>query len=161
MREYRINMSMWGISRWAYEELKAFCRQYPEKKAQADALLGVKSSDHVVEYVVGDGDREKVYGTVLPRGNGGSNPVEDTVMKRLRLLEDCDLIDRVAKMVDGGGWERALILNCCYGIGYVDIDPAVMPTSKRNAYFEARREFFFLLNNERIQKKGTPGVVQT
>ena len=54
------------------------------------------------------------------------------------------------KNVDGGGWERALILNCCYGVGYVDIDPAVMPTSKRNAYFEARREFFFLLNNERI-----------
>ena len=150
MREYRINMSMWGISRWAYEELKAYCRQYPEKKAQADALLGVKSSDHVVEYVVGDGDRKKVYGTVLPRGNGGSNPVEDTVMKRLRLLEDCDLIDRVAADTDGGNWAEALILNCCYGKGYELIDPAILPTSRRNAFFQARREFFWRLNCERI-----------
>ena len=35
-------------------------------------------------------------GTVMPRGNTTSNPVEDTIIKRLRLLEDCDLIDRVA-----------------------------------------------------------------
>ena len=158
MREYRINMSTWGISRWAYEELRAFCRQYPEKKAEANALLGVKSSCHVVEYTVGEGDKRQTLGTVMPRGNTTSNPVEDTIMKRLRLLEDCDLIDRVAAEVDGGDWKEALILNCCYGKGYVYIDPAILPTSKRNAFFQARREFFFRMNNERIlqrRRKGT------
>ena len=99
MREYRINVSMWGISRWAYEELKAFCRQYPEKKAEANALLGVRSTCHVEEYKDRKGN---VLGAVLPRGNATSNPVEDVVMKRLRLLEDCNLIDifhRVARCV--------------------------------------------------------------
>ena len=153
MREYRINMSMWGISRWAYEELKAFCRQYPEKKAEANALLGVKSSCHVVEYREADG---KMAGTVMPRGNMTSNPVEDTIMKRLRLLEDCDLIDRVAAETDGGDWKEALILNICYGKGYEYIDPAILPNTNRNAYFQARMEFFFRLNNERIlQRNGT------
>lgn len=152
MREYRINMSVWGISRWAYEELRAFCRQYPEKKAEADALLGVRSSFHVVEYKDGD----KTLGTVMPKGNMTSNPVEDTIMKRLRLLEDCDLIDRVARETDGGDWYDALILNCCHGKGYEYIDPAILPTSKRNAFFQARREFFYRLNCERIlQRKGT------
>ena len=150
MREYRINMSIWGISKWAYEELRAFCRQYPEKKAEANALLGVKSSYHVVEYTETDG---QMAGTVMPRGNTTSNPVEDTVMKRLRLLEDCDLIDRVAAEVDGGDWTEALILNICYGKGYEYIDPAILPTSKRNAFFQARREFFYKLNNERIASR--------
>ena len=153
MRNYRINMSMWGISKWAYEELKAFCRQYPEKKAEAAALLGIRSTDHVVEYTVGEGKKRQTFGTVLPRGNSTSNPVEDTIMKRLRLLEDCDLIDRVAADTDGGNWAEALILNCCYGKGYELIDPAILPTSRRNAFFQARREFFWRLNCERILRK--------
>ena len=41
MRSYRIKLDEMGITRWQYEELKAFCRQYPEKKAQAAELLGV------------------------------------------------------------------------------------------------------------------------
>lgn len=150
MREYRINMSMWGISKWAYEELRAFCRQYPEKKAEANALLGVKSSCHVVEYLEADG---QMAGTVMPRGNTTSNPVEETILKRLRLLEDCDLIDRVAAEVDGGEWKEALILNVCYGKGYEYIDQAILPNSKRNAFFQARREFFYRLNFERIASR--------
>ena len=153
MREYRINMSQWGISRWAYEELKAFCRQYPEKKAEANALLGIRSSCHVVEYTVGTGDKRQTLGTVMPRGNATSNQVEDVIMKRLRLLEDCDLIDRVAGEVGEGEWKDALILNCCHGKGYEYIDPAILPTSKRNAFFQARREFFYRLNNERILQR--------
>lgn len=149
MREYRINMTPWGISRWAYEELRAFCRQYPEKKARADALLGIRSTDHVVEYTVGEGDKKRTLGTVMPRGNTTSNPVEDVIIRRMQLLRDCDLIDKVARDVDGGGWERALILNVCYGIGYVDIDPVILPSTHRNAFFQARREFFFRLNEKK------------
>ena len=149
MREYRINVSMWGISRWAYEELKAFCRQYPEKKAEANALLGVRSTCHVEEYKDRKGN---VLGAVLPRGNATSNPVEDVVMKRLRLLEDCNLIDKVARETAGGEWEKALILNCCYGRGYEYIDPAILPNCNRNAYFRARREFFFRLQEAKIAR---------
>ena len=154
MREYRINVSMWGISRWAYEELKAFCRQYPEKKAEADALLGVRSSCHVEEY---KDRRGNVLGTVQPRGNATSNPVEEAMLKRLRLLEDCDLIDKVAEETDGGKWHKALILNVCYGKGYEYLDQAILPNANRNAFFRARREFFFRLNNERILQRWRDG----
>lgn len=153
MREYRINMSMWGISRWAYEELRAYCRQYPEKKAEAAALLGIRSGCHLVEYTEGVGKDKQICGTMMPRGNGVSNPVEDTVMKRLRLLADCELIDRVAAETDGGGWKDALILNCCHGMGYEYIDPAILPNSNRNAFFQARREFFFRLYEARNTKR--------
>ena len=44
-------------------------------------------------------------------------------------------------------------------LGYLlktELTPAILPTSKRNAFFQARREFFFRLNNERIlQRDGT------
>lgn len=153
MRENRVNLTRYGISRFAYQELKAFCRQYPEKKAEAAALLGIRSTDHVVEYTVGEGKKRQTLWTVLPRGNSTSNPVEDTIMKRLRLLEDCDMIDRVAADTDGGNWAEALILNCCYGKGYELIDPAILPTSRRNAFFQARREFFWRLNCERILRR--------
>lgn len=153
MREYRINMSSWGISRWEYMELKAFCRQYPEKKAEASALLGIRSSDHVIEYSVGEGKKRKTYGTVMPRSQPDTNPVENAMMKRLRLLEDCELIDRAAGETDGGEWERALILNCCYGRGYEMIDPAILPNSSRNAFFRARREFFFRLHCARVLRR--------
>ncbi len=153
MREYRINMSPWGISRWEYMELKAFCRQYPEKKAEAAALLGIRSSDHVIEYTVAEGNGRKTYGTVMPRSTQGSNPVENAMVKRLRLLEDCDLIDRAAGETDGGDWARALILNCCYGRGYEMIDPAILPNSSRNAFFRARREFFFRLHCARVLRR--------
>lgn len=150
MREYRINLTPWGISRWAYEELRAFCRQYPEKKAEANALLGIRSSCHVVEYTDDDG---RTAGAVMPRGNVTSNPVEDVIIKRMRLMADCDLIDKVAAETDGGQWTQALILNCCYGKGYEFLDQAILPTSRRNAFFQARREFFFRLNNERILQR--------
>lgn len=153
MREYRINVSMWGISRWAYEELKAFCRQYPEKKAEANALLGIRASSHVEEYKDGRGN---TLGTVQPKGNMTSNPVEDVIIKRMRLLEDCDLIDRVAAETDGGAWKEALILNCCYGKGYEYIDRAIIQTSRRNAFFRARREFFYRLQ-EAKQRRGWNG----
>ena len=150
MREYRINVSMWGISRWAYEELKAFCRQYPEKKAEADALLGVRSSCHVEEY---KDRRGNVLGTVQPRGNATSNPVEEAMLKRLRLLEDCDLIDKVAEETDGGKWHKALILNVCYGKGYEYLYPAILPNANRNAFFRARREFFFRLQEGKLHRE--------
>ena len=150
MREYQINVSACGISRWAYEELKAFCRQYPEKKAEANALLGIRGGSHVTEYRDKNGS---ILGTVLPKGNMTSNPVEDVIIKRMRLLEDCELIERIAAETDEGKWKDALILNVCYGKGYKYIDPALLVSSHRNAFFRARREFFFRLQEAKIRRE--------
>lgn len=146
MREYRPKLQEMGISKWAYEELRAFCRQYPEKKAQAAALLGIRGGSRVQE---AKDERGHEIGVVMPPTIRISSPTAEAAIKRVMLLKDCDMIDSVARMVDDGQWERALILNCCYGVGYDFIDPAILPTSGRNAYFAARREFFFRLYNER------------
>lgn len=147
-REYRINMTAWGISRYAYMELKAFCRQYPEKKAQANALLGVDASSRVEQHRTATGE---VVGVAAPRGAGTiSDPTANTAMMRERFLRDCDMIDRAAAATDDGEWAAALILNVCYGVGYEYIDPAILPTSNRAAFFRARREFFYRLNAEKF-----------
>ena len=98
------------ISRYAYAELRAFCRQYGEKKSRAAALAGER---------------------------------------REALLRDCAMIERAAELAGGGGFYHALILNCCHGIGYLYMDPAILPTANRNAFFRARREFYWLLRQFR------------
>ena len=159
MRERRINLSHWGISRWAYEELKAFCRQYPEKMAKANALLGIRGGSRLEEHHLSNGT---VIYAAMPHGNGVSDPVADAAAKRAPLLADCDLIDRVAAATAGGKWASALVLNCCHGVGYENLDPAVLPNSSRTAFFQARREFFFRLHEEKHNHRvfGTPGDVE-
>lgn len=150
MRERRLKLEQMGISRWAYEELKAFCRQYPEKKAQAAALLGIQGGSKIQ---TARDERGREIGVVMPAMVRISTPTADRAIKRIALLEDCDLIDKVARAVDDGEWERALILNTCYGVPYECIDQTIMPTANRNRYFRARREFFFRLMAEREERQ--------
>lgn len=134
MRDYRIRFGPYEIDKNEYDELKAFCRQYPKKKARAAALADVSSP-------VLSG---------MPHGTGISDPVGRAVEKRERLLRDCELIERIAAEVDGGRFAKALLLNCCYGIGYTYLGTAILPTSKKSGFFTARREFFWKLKNEKI-----------
>lgn len=144
-REYRIGLDQYGISKWAYEELRAFCRQYPEKKRKADELLGIRSHDHTEQS--GDGR------AALPRGGGVGDPTASAAIQRERYMRDIDLIDSAAAETEGGRWARALIKSACYGIPYDQISKAIMPTSNRNAFFRARREFFYRLDRK---KNGGP-----
>lgn len=116
-------MDGYGIGRWEYYELKAFCRQYREKKRKAsDALLTIRSQEQ-----------------------SGTSPVEQLVIKRDRLIRDIQMIERAASETAGGGWEHAIISNCCDGVGYAKIDRTKMPSSNQGAFYHARREFFYRL----------------
>ena len=121
------------ISRFAYAELRAFCRQYGEKRAKAAALAGISSP-----LMMG-----VAHGTAI------SDPVTRAFERREALLRDCAMIERAAELAGGGGFYHALILNCCHGIGYIYMDPAILPTANRNAFFRARREFYWLLHQIR------------
>ena len=146
-REHSLVLGRYDIGEWRYKELKAFCRQYAEKKARAAALLGVSGSSHVEEFVNADG---LIEGVVTPSGKGGtSDPVARAAEKREELLADVEIIDKCAEAVAGGVFAKALILNICYGLGYDFVDKEILPTSNRNAYFDARRQFFSLLSRER------------
>lgn len=146
MREYRINMTPWGIDRNRYDELKARCRQYPDKKMELDTLLCV--SPPTV--------------TGMPHGSGVSDPVVRAVSKREKLLRFCEPIEYAASRAGGGAYQRALILNCCYKVGYELLPPESLPNSYRNAFFKARREFFWLLDKYlESDEFNTPGAVET
>lgn len=61
-----------------------------------------------------------------------------------------------------GLYQKALILNCCYRVGYELLPPESLPNSFRNAYFKARREFFWLLDKYlESDEFNTPGAVET
>ena len=116
-------MDGYGIGRWEYYELKAFCRQYREKKRKAsDVLLTIRSQEQ-----------------------SGTSPVEQLVIKRDRLIRDIQMIEQAASETAGGGWEHAIISNCCDGVGYAKIDRTKMPSSNQGAFYHARREFFYRL----------------
>ena len=119
-----------GISQDRYRELLHFCRQYPEWKAEANTLLGIRA-------VKMDG---------LPHGSGVSDPVAASAERRERLLAKIQIVDDVARMIGGGEWYAALIQNICIGRPYTQMDRSLMPTSDANAYFKRRREFFEILN---------------
>lgn len=122
-----------SISRYAYAELRAFCRQYSEKKSKAAALADVSSPAL----------------TGMPHATGISDPVSRAVERRERLLRDCNMIEQAAAVPSNGAYYHALILNCCHGIGYLYMDPTILPTANRNAFFRARREFYWLLHQIR------------
>ena len=119
-----------GISQDRYRELLHFCRQYPEWKAEANSLLGIKA-------VKMDG---------MPHGSGVSDPVAVAAERRERLIVKIGIVDECARAVGSGDWFAAIIQNVCIGRSYEQMDRALMPTSDKNAYFRKRREFFEILN---------------
>ena len=75
-----------------------------------------------------------------------TDPVAVAAERREILLAKVDTIEQAAKAVEGGKWKVALIQNCCMGRALSAIDQTIMPTSNRNAYYNARRLFFIALN---------------
>ncbi len=132
MRTYKPQWSDYGISRYRYDELTAFCRQYPEKKAEAASLLGVGS--------------QRLDG--MPHGTDVGDPTGRVVERRERLLSDIALIEKCAAQVDGGRWYTALIQNICLRKGYPYLDAEIMPTSNRNDFFKVKKRFFTVLDEK-------------
>lgn len=71
---------------------------------------------------------------------------------------ECSLVETALKETADGKWAKALSQSCCDGIAYVDIDPAIMPTSNRNEFFIARREFYWRLWG--LKQKGLGTIVK-
>lgn len=67
---------------------------------------------------------------------------------------ECAVVERALKETDGGQWETALRKVCCEGKAYADVDAGDVPTSNRNDFFRARREFFFRLWQIRTKQLG-------
>lgn len=133
MRHYIPCWETIGIKKDRYLELLHFCRQYPEWKAEASSLVGTHGL--------------KMDG--MPHGSTVGDPVANSAERRAGLLSKIDTVDRCARGVGGGEWYTALIQNVCMGRSYSRIDATLFPTSKRQAFFRARKDFFSMLNLEK------------
>lgn len=120
------------IEKFRYAELRAFCRQYADKKAEADLLLTPRAQEL----------------TGMPSGSGVGDPVASAVERRENLLKDCELIEECAMDVQEGLYYHAIIHNACMGKPY-DCIIDMLPVTNRNAFFAARREFFRLLDKKK------------
>ena len=136
MRRYVPNWEQYGIDRERYLELLHMCRQYPLWKQKLSDLIGIQA----------------IKMDSQPHGSGTGDPVAALAEKRDRFTKKVDLIESCAQSVGDGSWARALILNICYGQGYSLIDPVIMPTANRNAFFNGRKEFFIILNEKTDSK---------
>lgn len=131
MRTYHPDYTKYGISRERYNELRAFCRQYPEWKSMAASLIGVGAQNYSSD----------------PHGTDVTDPVARLVEKREGLLRRIELVEACARAVAGGAWYSALIQNVCLGMAVEYIDPVLMPKTNYNEYYRRRREFFVVLND--------------
>ena len=131
MRTYLPDYSDIGIDRDRYRELLYHCRQYVRWKAEAASLLGVGAQQY----------------STMPHGSEPGDPVGKAVARRERLIDKCRTVERAAEQVDGGRWRAALIQNICMGTALYLIDPVILPTSRRNEYYKAKRQFFAILDD--------------
>ena len=136
MRRYRPDYVSCGISKWRYDELLAFCRQYAEKKTEADTLLTVGSP--------------KMSG--MPHGSGTGDPTAQAAERRERLLHECTIIEKCAESIEGGIFKQAIIQNVCFGKGYHFLYE-YLPTSHKMSFYAARRRFFILLDKTKDSKQ--------
>lgn len=68
----------YGISKHRYDELKAFCLQYDEKKSKINRSVGA---------VINDG---------MPKSNYKENPLENNAIRNVSYQKDCEMIEKAA-----------------------------------------------------------------
>ena len=134
MHNRDLSLDEYGISRWEYKELLAFCRQYDEKRARAADLL-YRTTGNL---------------SCMPRGSNTSDPVCVSVARRERLLHDCEMIEQAAIAADPENY-KAIIRNVTKGAPY----EACKFYGARATFFRTRRKFFFLLRNRKYETFGT------
>ena len=126
----------WEISKDRYIELRAFCRQYPQWRVEANSMLGVSGAS------MDD----------TPHGTDPGDPTFRAVERREKLMEKIELVERCAVAIDRGAWFQALLLNVTIGTSWEkirDLHPEMLKNNQRSAFFRARRMFFNLLDKEK------------
>ena len=98
--------------------------EYQEVEALARRYKGMKARADVLEKCRATGVHGEQYATIR---------------------WECGIVERALRETAGGEWEKALYQVCCEGKAYEDVDPVEMPTSRRNEFFRARREFYWRL----------------
>ncbi len=132
-REYKLRLSeKYNISPNRYAELKAFCLQYEEKKAELEQLYSLSS----------------VPPEIAVMGGEPGKPTERKAMRASKLKNDIELIDRSLEATCGEAVGLIEILKKNITLGYGFDKLGYVPCSCRT-FYRYRRKFFFLLNEEK------------
>lgn len=128
MRTYNFRLEKYGVSKEALNELRAFCLQYPEKKAKVQDILSIKANPFA----------EKV------KKSGISDPTAKAEELAEKFTADIELIEKTAKEVDEflAPWIiRSVTLNIpTWKLIQLENMPAAV-----NSFNAKRRQFFCLL----------------
>ena len=84
MRIYNLRLEKYGISKEASNELRAFCLQYPEKKAKVQDVLSIKSNLFSEKF----------------KKSGVSDPTAKAEEIAEKYTEDIELIEKTAHEID-------------------------------------------------------------
>ena len=134
MREYDLRLSKeYSISRHRYRELKEFCLQYEEKKAELQQIYTSSS----------------VSPEVAVMGGVPGKPTEQKAMRAVKLKEEIELIEGCIAEACGEdvGLTEQLKRNVTLGVGYDSL--GYVPCGVRQFYIY-RRKFFYILDKEKI-----------
>ncbi len=138
-RDYKLKLKdNYGISKYRYQELRAFCLQHEEKKAELKQLYSLSSISTEISVMGG-----------MP-----GKPTERKALKADELKRDIDMVEKC--LVEACGEDVGLIeclrKSVTYGFGFSRL--GYVPCGK-NQFFAYRRKFFFLLDkNKKMVTKG-------
>lgn len=122
------------ISRHRYYELKHFCLQYNQWKAEYAALPADTLNAHSPESL---SDTSSI-----------SNPTEDRSVRRTYYLERIEMIEKVAKLTDQF-LAPYIILGVTRGMPYAAMKAQLDIPCCKDVYYHLYRRFFWLLDKER------------
>lgn len=129
----KLNLKKYGISKYRYNELYAFCRQYPEWKQKLDDL---ESNIRGIEY------------TGMPVYHSNADTTKNIAIKRAELSDKVDLIDNIAQEASPDLADY-LIKNICYEMSYNYLTTVGGLACSQSAFFDHRRYFFWLLDKKK------------
>ena len=115
------------IPRHRYYELKHYCLQYPEFKRIYNSLC------------------EKIPGGIISINNDGSCPVDKSVEVRQKYLDQIELVEECARMVDDvlGVY---ILKGVTEGRSYTYLRMHYNIPCCKDMYYELYRKFFFILS---------------
>ena len=127
----------YGISKHRYQELKAFCLQYGEKKNKI--RYGLSS----------------VQNNGTPAGGGVGRPTERQAIDNEQYKKDCLMIEEAAVRANPGIWKyilKSVTLGLPYEFIEYDEELGRIPMCRRD-FYGTRKKFYAILNELKLDHK--------
>lgn len=127
----------YGISKHRYQELKAFCLQYEEKKNKIQYGLSSVQNDGA------------------PAGGGVGRPTERQAIDNEQYKRDCLMIEEAAVRANPGIWKyilKSVTLGLPYEFVEYDEELGRIPMCRRD-FYGTRKKFYAILNELKLDHK--------